>query len=77
MGKMLFGIDGKITQKNGHGNNIDLKKVIEKKGIEYANNYQFSILEVRSSITDDEIIIRREAHWKNIMKTREFGYNMN
>ena len=53
------------------------KRIIEKEGVAYAKNFQFSILEVRSAITNDEVIIKRETHWKNIMKTREFGYNKN
>ncbi len=52
-------------------------KIIDEKGLEYASNFQFSILEVRSKITDDEEIIKREAHWKNILKSRELGYNEN
>lgn len=63
--------------KNGHGGNVELKEVIEMNGMDYADNFQFAIVEVRSSIIDDELIIRREAHWKNILKSREFGYNKN
>lgn len=63
--------------KNGHGGNRELKKLIGKKGFEYASNFQFSILEVRLNITEDEVIIAREAYWKSILKSREFGYNEN
>ena len=63
--------------KNGHGNNKKLRELIKKNGFEYANNFQFSILEVRSTITSDEEIIRRETHWKNKLMTHEFGYNVN
>lgn len=63
--------------KNRHGGNKELKKIISENGSEYASNFQFSILEVRSNITDDEEIIKREAHWKSILKSREFGYNEN
>ena len=63
--------------KNGHGNNKQLKSLIEKNGIEYAHNFQFSILEIRSTITSDEEIIKREAHWKNKLITHKFGYNVN
>jgi len=66
-----------LYAKNGHGGNKKLKKIIDEKGLEYASNFQFSILEVRSKITDDEEIIKREAHWKNILKSRELGYNEN
>lgn len=63
--------------KNGHGGNKELKKIIEEEGIEYASNFQFSILEVRSSTTSKEEIEKREKHWKNVLKSREFGYNEN
>lgn len=63
--------------KNGHGNNIELKKIIEEKGLNYAENFQYSILEIRSYIIDDEIILEREKYWKDILLSREFGYNEN
>lgn len=63
--------------KNGHGNDKTLKALIKQNGYDYANNYQFSILEVRASNTSDEDIIRRENHWKEVLLTREFGYNNN
>jgi len=66
-----------LYAENGHGGNKELKRIITEKGMDYASNFQFSILEVRSNITDDEEIIMREAHWKNILKSREFGYNEN
>jgi hypothetical protein len=66
-----------LYARNGHGNNIELKKVIEKQGFEYASNFQFVILEIRNMITDDDVIIRRESYWKEILLSREFGYNAN
>lgn len=66
-----------LYAKNGHGGNKELKKIIAEKDIGYASNFQFSILEIRSNITDDEEIIKREAHWKKILKSIEFGYNKN
>jgi len=61
----------------GHGENVELIEVLEKKGTHYKEHFQFSILEIRSRITDDEEIIKREKHWKNALGTREFGYNRN
>ncbi len=61
----------------GHGNNKELAQLLKANGFDYAQNFQFSILEIRSRITDDEEIIRRESHWKRIMGTREHGYNKN
>jgi len=62
---------------NGHAGNKELKKLIRQEGISYANNFQFSILEVRSNNTDDDEILKREKHWKDILLTRKFGYNDN
>lgn len=62
---------------NGHGGNIDLKKLIKEKGFDYAKYFQFSILEIRATTTDDSEIIEREQHWKNVLLTKEFGYNKN
>lgn len=63
--------------KSGHGGNAELKKLLNKNGADYANNFQFSILETRSMNAEDDEIIRREAFWKEILLSREFDYNMN
>ena len=63
---------------NGHGGNIELKKIVSKHGIDYVkNNFQYSILENYNSKVDDNIILSREAWWKDTLKTKEFGYNSN
>ncbi|MHA1253665.1 MAG: GIY-YIG nuclease family protein [Candidatus Helarchaeota archaeon] len=59
------------------GGNKKLKEVLDEKGYDYANNFQFSILEIYSKQTSTEKIIKREEHWKNILLTRKFGYNKN
>ncbi len=61
----------------GTGNNVELKRLLEEKGFKHAFNFSFSILEVHSKMTDKDYIIQREQHWKNILLTKEFGYNMN
>jgi hypothetical protein len=63
--------------KNGHGGNKSLRRLMKEKGQEYALNYQFSILEIRSMKTEDKEIIDRESYWKNVLQSREFGYNEN
>jgi hypothetical protein len=63
--------------ENGHGGSLELRKVIEDEGMEYAQNFQFSILEIRSSLTSDEEIIQREQHWKKALFTNRHGYNCN
>ena len=62
---------------SGHGGNIELKKLLKKRGVDYRNNFQFSILEIRATTTADSEIIEREQHWKNVLLTKEFGYNKN
>jgi len=61
---------------NGHGGNIILKKMVEDRS-DYSNNFQFSILETRSYNAEDDAIIKRESYWKDILLSREFGYNSN
>lgn len=67
----------KEYSENGHGGNIVLKKLIKKHGKEYADNFRFSILETRSMNAEDDAIIMRENYWKQILASREHGYNAN
>ncbi len=62
---------------SGHGGNVELKQLLKEKGADYAKNFQFSILEVRASTTSDDEIIGRENHWKEVLMSRDFGYNKN
>ena len=59
---------------NGHGGNIELKK-LSKDYIE--ENFRYSILDMFKSKTDDQIILSRASWWKNTLLTRKFGYNAN
>ena len=63
----------------GHGWNEELKRLIQKEGMEYARkNFRLSLLEHRSMKTDDNVIIERENFWKEALLTRGcFGYNKN
>lgn len=62
----------------GHGWNDELVKTINEKGFDYAlANFKFSILEVFAFNTPDDVILARESHWKNVMLSRQFGYNKN
>ncbi len=62
----------------GHGWNDELVSTINEKGLDYAlANFKFSILEVFAFTTPDDIIFARESHWKNVMLSRQFGYNRN
>ncbi|MDD6795649.1 MAG: GIY-YIG nuclease family protein [Clostridiaceae bacterium] len=63
---------------NGHGGNKGLKMLVEDKGFDYVKqNFQYSILENYNAKVDDREILERESWWKEMLKTREFGYNCN
>ncbi|MFW5981170.1 MAG: GIY-YIG nuclease family protein [bacterium] len=63
--------------KSGHGENIELKNIIETNNQGYFRNFTFSILEIFKNTTDINEILAREAFWKGILLSREFGYNRN
>lgn len=63
--------------KNKHGGNKELQHLIARGGEGYAENFQFSILEVCDRDASDDFIISRETHWKSVLRTREFGLNAN
>jgi len=57
-----------------HGGNIELKQLSN----DYIKiNFKYSILDIFKSTIDDKTIIERESWWKNILQTRQFGYNKN
>lgn len=62
---------------NGHGGNKLIKKLLKEKGIEHINNFQYSILEIADSHASDDYIRKRETHWKNALKTKDYGLNAN
>lgn len=63
---------------NGHGGNIELKKLMEEEGFDYIKKYfQYSVLENYNQKIDDHYILSRESWWKNVLQTREYGYNAN
>ena len=63
---------------NGHGGNIELKRVVDENGFDYVKKFfQYSILENYNARIDDIVILERESWWKDILQTRKFGYNAN
>ncbi|MGF1719156.1 GIY-YIG nuclease family protein [Vibrio kyushuensis] len=60
--------------KSGHGNNVGLKELPIS---HIKNNFEYSILDIFKSTTDDNVILKREAWWKKTLNTRMFGYNRN
>ena len=63
--------------KSGHGGNKELRKLLREKGKDHARNFQFSLVEVCDINADSDYIISRESHWKEVLRTREFGLNSN
>jgi hypothetical protein len=62
----------------GHGGNDELVSLIQEKKIDYArSNFTFSLLEIMTPTTPDEVVLRRESHWKRVLLTRTHGYNRN
>ena len=64
----------------GHGWNVqlcELLDVIQGKGVEHANNFRYSILEIADSHATPQFIKEREDHWKKALLTRKWGYNSN
>ena len=60
--------------KTGNGGNVGLKKL---KFDYIKENFKYSILDIFKSTIDDQIIIEKESWWKDVLHTREFGYNIN
>jgi hypothetical protein len=63
--------------KSGHGGNVELRQLLAGKGEDHAEHFQFSILEVCDRDASDDFVIGREAHWKTVLRTREYGLNAN
>lgn len=62
---------------NGHGGNKDLMALLKEKGKGHASKFMFSILEICDLISTRDEVLARECHWKNVLLSREFGYNSN
>ena len=66
-----------VYAKNGHGGNKELRALLRKKKSEHAELFQISLLEICDLNSSDDYVISREVHWKNVLKSREFGLNQN
>ncbi|KJF81564.1 GIY-YIG nuclease family protein [Photobacterium angustum] len=62
---------------NGHGGNTELIALLGKKGSDYSNNFQYSVLEIADNHADKNSIIAREQYWKAVLCSKEHGYNGN
>lgn len=64
---------------DGHGGNAGLRNLLlENGGKAYAErNFRFSLLEYWAREVPDDLILRRESHWKDVLQSRQHGYNEN
>jgi hypothetical protein len=62
---------------NCHGGNCELQNLIEENGKIYADNFQFSILEIADMHMGRDMISEREQYWKNALLSKRYGYNSN
>ena len=59
-----------------HGGNIDLRELVDREGEEYVReNLVFAFLEFWSNANSDEFVFEREAYWKRVLMSREYGHN--
>lgn len=64
--------------ENGHGGNVGLKELVREKGFDYIKkNFQYTIIENFNAKVDDHYVLERESYWKEVLGSREFGYNKN
>lgn len=61
----------------GHGNNVELRAVLQELGVSHGENFQYSVLEIADTHTSQNEILHRESHWKNALLCRLHGYNKN
>ena len=60
---------------SGHGGNVGLRELIEEEhDLTYCRaHFRFALLEHRSMLTDEKVIIKRETYWKDILLSRGKG----
>jgi hypothetical protein len=72
------GIWGRWCQYvDGHGHNVELKKLVGAEGIDRAKHYRFSVLEIADTHASSGEVLERESHWKRVLLTRAHGWNAN
>lgn len=62
---------------DGHGGNLELRKLVGERGVEHAHNFRFSILETADTSAGPGELLERESHWKVVLQSRSFGHNAN
>lgn len=72
------GIWGRWAQYvDGHGNNLELKRLVGTEGIARAGHFRFSVLEIADTHTGEPEVLARESHWKKVLLSRVHGLNAN
>jgi len=61
----------------GHGGNKELRELLRETGATSADNFRFAVLEIADIHSSEKEVLRRESHWKEVLLTREHGYNAN
>ena len=62
----------------GHGGNRELIQLLDEEGAEYAQHFQFGVLEIADTHASTEDVLRRESYWKDLLQSRRpHGYNAN
>ena len=61
--------------KNGHGGNVELKRLLGQKGEGHIANLQYSILEIADTHASDADILAREYYWMRALGSRVHGLN--
>lgn len=62
---------------DGHGHNVELRRLVGAEGIERAKHYRFSVLEIADTHASSNEVLERESHWKRVLLTRVHGWNAN
>ncbi|MCG9727529.1 GIY-YIG nuclease family protein [Vibrio brasiliensis] len=62
---------------SGHGGNAELIELLKVKGYEYSSNFQYSVLEIADNHADKNDVFAREKYWKEVLCSKEHGYNAN
>jgi hypothetical protein len=72
------GIWGRWSQYlNGHGGNVALRELVGAEKAKRAQTFSFAILETADTSAGRDDLLAREAHWKRVLLSREFGHNAN
>ena len=61
----------------GHGGNKELRELLRETGVKTAENLRFAVLEIADIHSSEKDVLRRESHWKEVLLTRQHGYNAN